>query len=423
MRGKYFVSLLAAAALLGLGGCGPKSAPLTPSQTARPVLTSTALPSPMATPTETATDAASATPTRSRVPVTAMTMIATGAYHACAISSSGGVKCWGENTRGQLGDGTRTGRYMAVDVNGLSHGARALSAAGWHTCVLTAGGKVECWGLNDKGQLGDGTQTDSAVPVPVSSLPDGIQAVSAGTQHTCALTSGGGVKCWGDNSFGQLGDGTTTPSSSPVDVRGLTSGVAAVSAGMQHTCALTKAGGVKCWGLNTYLQLGDGTDFDRSVPVDVVGLSRGAKAVSAGGEFTCALLLDGGVKCWGFGLVGDGSKGDHGEPLDVIGLSGPASAISLGRSHACAVVAGGGVMCWGINSSGQLGDGSMMDRSLPAAVVNLSEEVTAVSASGVFTCALTASGGVKCWGDNGDGQLADGTNADSVVPVDVLEED
>ena len=168
--------------------------------------------------------------------------VSAGREHTCAVTTAGGVKCWGFNDEGRRD----------------------------HTCAVTTAGGLKCWGRNISGRLGDGTTTDRFTPVDVTGLTSGVAAVSAGGGHTCALTTAGGVKCWGRNGNGQLGDGTTAHRSTPVDVTGLTSGVAAVSAGGGHSCALTTAGGVKCWGRNFEGELGDGTTVDRSTPVDVV---------------------------------------------------------------------------------------------------------------------------------------------------------
>jgi alpha-tubulin suppressor-like RCC1 family protein len=285
------------------------------------------------------------------------TAIAAGYDHTCALTAGGGVKCWGNNSNGQLGDGTTTDRNTPVDVSGLSSGVTAIAAGGAHTCALTAGSGVKCWGANSVGQLGDGTTTDRHTPVDVSGLSSGVAAIAAGAGHTCALTTGGGVKCWGWNSFGQLGDGTTTERHTPVDVSGLSSGVAAIAACETHTCALTTGGGVKCWGDNYFGQLGDGTTTGRTTPVDVSGLSSGVATIAAGYYHTCALTVSGGVKCWGanwYGGLGDGTWTDRNTPVDVSGLTSGVAAIAAGWSHTCALTTGGGVKCWGWNLYGEL---------------------------------------------------------------------
>ncbi len=219
---------------------------------------------------------------------------AAGYGHTCALTAGGGVKCWGWNDSGQLGDGTTTElRLMPVDVIGLASGVAALDAGWSHTCALTAGAGSSAGGSTN-GQLGDGTTTNRLTPVDVAGLASGVGALAAGGAHTCALTVGGGVKCWGWNGYGQLGDGTTTNRLTPVDVAGLASGVGALAAGNVHTCALTAAGGVKCWRPNGCGQLGDGTTTFRPTPVDVAGLASGVAALAAGYAHTCALTAAGG---------------------------------------------------------------------------------------------------------------------------------
>ncbi len=178
----------------------------------------------------------------------------------------------------------------------------SVSTGSSHTCGLTDRGGVMCWGSNYNGQLGDGTTIERYTPVAVTGLDTGVKAISAGTTHTCALLTTGGIKCWGNNNHGQLGDGTKINRWTPVDVIGLTSGVAAIEAGGLDTCAVTIHGGAKCWGSNNHGRLGDGTTIDRSTPVNVIGLFTGVAAIrahDAGGSYICALLTSGGVKCWG----------------------------------------------------------------------------------------------------------------------------
>jgi len=348
------------------------------------------------------------------------TAVAAGGYHTCAITSSGGVLCWGDNGSGRLGDGTTMDRLTPVTVSGLASGVTAIVAGGSHTCALTTAGALRCWGENSSGQLGDGTTVDRHMPVTVSGLASGVVSVAAGGAHTCAVTSFGSVQCWGGNSQGQLGDGTTTNRNVPVTVLGLASGMATVAAGETHSCALTVAGGVRCWGANSFGQLGDGTTTSSLTPVTVSGLESGIVAVVAGEYHTCALTTGGAGRCWGynyFGQLGDGTTTPSPTPVAVSGLGTGIVAVAAGKYHTCAVTAGGAVRCWGSNSYGQVGDGSTTSQPAPVAVSGLGSGVATVSAGGSHTCALTDSGAVRCWGRNDYGQLGDATTTMRLTPV------
>lgn len=358
--------------------------------------------------------------------------VSAGGFHTCALTTAGGVECWGNNTSGELGNGTTGGPdcfgtcyTTPVDVIGLSSGVVAVSAGDHHACALTSTHGVKCWGDNAFGDLGNGTLDRSSTPADVIGLASGVAAVSAGGEHTCAVTMAGGVKCWGRNVLGQLGNGTTTDSSTPLDVAGLTN-VAVAAAGLYHTCAVTTAGGVKCWGRNTYGQLGNGTTTNSSTPVDVTDLASTVAAVSAGGEHTCALTTAGGIKCWGderTGQLGNdvsgagpcgGTDACSITPVDVIGLTSGAAAVSAGGYHTCAITTGGGAECWGFDLYGQLGNGAATNYfQTPMNVYGLATGVAAISAGDAdgddHTCALTTAGGVKCWGQNIHGELGDGT--------------
>ena len=349
--------------------------------------------------------------------------IAAGADHACALSSVGGVKCWGWNHYGELGDGTTTDRWTPVDVSGLTVGISAIAAGEGYTCALTSTGGVKCWGWNSYGELGDGTTIERLTPVDVIGLTTGVSAISAGVYYACALTSVGGVKCWGRNDIGTLGDGTTTDRWTPVDVIGLTSGVSTISAGQASTCALTTGGGVKCWGWNSYGQLGNGTTNGSTTPVDVSGLTSGVTAIATGHYQTCAVTLAGGVKCWGYnsyGNLGDGTHTNRTTPASVIGLTSGVRAIAIGAGHTCGLTSVGGVKCWGLNTSGLLGDGTNINRMTPVDVIGLTSGISAISAGYNHTCALALVGGVKCWGENESGQLGDGTTVNRWTPVYVI---
>jgi alpha-tubulin suppressor-like RCC1 family protein len=357
-----------------------------------------------------------------------VTAIAVGHYHTCIVKD-GGVMCWGENIDGQLGDGTTTSRATPVDVSGLpaGSGVTAIAAGERHTCALLAGGGLKCWGQNTFGQLGDATSTRSLSPVDVSGITaaNGVTSIAAGRSHTCALAAGG-VMCWGDGDYGQLGIGEFTGRSIPAEVIGLSagSGIQRIATGAAHTCAITAGGQVKCWGNNSNSQLGDRTTTKRSTPVDVIGLDPGvAGSISAGGSHTCIVTSSKGIKCWGSnsqGQLGDGTSVNFGTPADVSGLGAGSgvTALAAGSYHNCAVV-GGGLKCWGENLNGQLGDGTQNRRYSPAYVSGLTpgSGVTAVATGGRHSCAVVA-GGVKCWGHN-EGRLGDGTNTGRATPVDV----
>jgi len=345
--------------------------------------------------------------------------ISAGGWHTCALLSFGAVKCWGNNIDGQLGDGnTSYENNVPVDVVGISDAISISARGGGHTCALLSSGAVKCWGDNEYGQLGNGNTVDSSIPVDVVGISDAI-SISAGDDHTCAVLSSGAVKCWGWNGYSPLGNGSTVDSSIPVDVVGISDAIS-ISAGGGHTCALLLSGTIKCWGSNFAGQLGNGSNNDSPVPVDVVGISD-AISISVGTAHTCALLSSGAIKCWGYNLdgeLGDGSTIPRNSPVNVLGIS-DAISISAGGTHTCAVLSSGAVKCWGRNEYGQLGDGSNIASKVPVDVFGINNAVQ-VSARGWHTCALLSSGAVKCWGANWDGELGDGSSHHSNVPVDVV---
>lgn len=330
------------------------------------------------------------------------------ALHGCAVVN-GAANCWGSNSNGQLGNGLTVDSSVPQSVNGLSSGVAMLMAGGFHSCAVVSGA-AKCWGSNSNGQLGNNMIVDSAVPVAVSGLGSGTSVLAAGAAHSCAVVSGA-AKCWGLNNSGQLGNNSTSESHMPAQVMGLTSGVTAITTGDTHTCAIVD-GGAQCWGGDTYGQLGDGGSSTSAslVPVAVVGLTIGVTAIMAGKQHTCA-IVNNGVKCWGnsfTGQLGNGSAVDRtSSPVDVTGLTTGVSAITTGGNHNCALVSGG-LQCWGDNSSYQLGNNKMTQSLTPVVVGGLTSGVTAIGAGQIHTCAVVTGGGVKCWGDNHDGQLGDG---------------
>lgn len=199
--------------------------------------------------------------------------ITAGFVDSCALTTKGGVQCWGYNGEGELGDNTKVNSAKPVAVYGLSKGVKAVSSGSYSTCALTTKGAVKCWGYNGDGELGDNSTTGSTKPVAAFGLGKKIKAIAVGDIHSCALTTSGVVKCWGYNGYGALGDNTTTTSPKPVGVYNMGKKVKAITAGGYHTCALTTKGAAKCWGFNVYGQLGDNTVATSHKPVGVFGIS------------------------------------------------------------------------------------------------------------------------------------------------------
>ena len=324
--------------------------------------------------------------------------VSTGSLHTCAITTAGAVVCWGDNSHGQVGDGTLNVRPTPVAVTGLSAGATAIDLGSTFSCAIVSGA-AHCWGEGASGQLGDGIAAMRTTPVQVSTLTSGVVAIAAGTAHACAITSAGAVKCWGENGWGQLGDGTSTQRNVPVDVLGLSSGVIAIAAGFRHSCAVRNDGSVWCWGDNDFGQLGDGTQFDRAVAVPVVGLAGTAVQVGTGFDQTCVRLSDSTVRCFGVNHqdeLGNNTMVYRDTPVAV--LAPTLATIDAGAAHTCGITLGGAALCWGDNESGELGDETFVPRALPQAVAAHSSGVARVAAGGDLSCSLSTAGGVRCWG-------------------------
>jgi len=362
---------------------------------------------------------------------TDVTAIAAGDNHTCALSAAGKIKCWGDDSAGQFGNGAVTppnqANLAAVDVIGLSGQAIGISAGANVTCAVMKAGAARCWGDNFFEEQGTWTGADlSSVPLPVAGVGSNVAQVSAGLLHTCALTSRGAAQCWGDNPNGGLGNNTSTSSSTAVAVAGLAGGTIAVASGHEHSCALTASGAVSCWGSDQYNQLGTSSlSGDSSQPVPVDGLSSGVAAIAAGGNHSCAVLATGNVRCWGynqFAQLGTGDTGVYASPQPVVGLGGQAVAVSGGDWHTCALLASGTVQCWGYNNFGQVGSSSVGTTPVTSPVtVGLlnGAQAIAIATGSTHTCALTSGGGVQCWGADNYGQLGDGGASTSYSPVQV----
>lgn len=355
----------------------------------------------------------------SSVPMAMAAKLAAGGSHTCVIADDGNTYCWGSNTYRQLGDGTQIDRDGPVRVTALSVQPTAI-AAGWnHNCVITPASGAQCWGLNQFGQLGNGNTNETDVAVDVIGLSSGVAAITGGRRHGCAVTQSGKAKCWGANDYGQLGTGDTTASSIPVTVSGLDSGVVAIAGGDFSTCAILSGGALKCWGRNESGQLGIGTQVDALVPTPVTGLSSGVVNVSIHSYGACAVLQTGALKCWGY-YLGDGDLDAYSAvPVDVL-PAGRALSVHAGYGHRCMRTADSSVACWGEGQGGEIGDGALVARPMPTPVTQLAVGRVIELGAGIgHACALLDSGEVRCWGGGYYGQLGHGRPSVRSVPVNV----
>lgn len=367
---------------------------------------------------------ASVLPVMAQIPLSGVAQVKVGQFgDSCALMNDGKLKCWGSGGH-RIGLGISE-KFSAVDSNTAGVRASDVAMGNNHTCLLTTVGGVKCWGQNGLGQLGNNTNVgqDSQYGLTdVVGLTSNVSAIAAGHDHTCALTTSGAVKCWGNNYSGQIGNGSTYTYLQPSSVSGLSSGIVAIAAGQDHSCALTNYGGVKCWGSNANRKLGDGTSTNRLTPVDVVGLSSGITKIAAGAYHTCALNSSGGVKCWG--TNGSGELGFprvsnypnsnlQFPPTDVVGLNATVIDIAARGSRTCALTNEGSVKCWGDTSYDSVPGSS----DIPVNIDGLPNDIIAISVGGNHSCALGGSGRVMCWGKNNYGQLGDNTNVTRLFPV------
>jgi alpha-tubulin suppressor-like RCC1 family protein len=329
--------------------------------------------------------------------------LAAGGNHTCEIRGTQTL-CWGDNSTGQLGDGSTTDRAVPGPVSG-AFTFTSLAAGDGHTCALTAAGQAFCWGENFSGSLGDGTTNASSTPVAVSGGRSFV-ALTAGEEFTCGLTAAGQAFCWGYNFDGQLGVGGNADQLVPVPVSGGLS-FTSLDAGVDHTCALTVTGQAFCWGSNAEGQLGDGTSVDKNVPTAVTG-GLSFSAIHAGSEFSCGIASSGAGFCWGinFGIPLT-------SPQPVAG-GFTYTALAGGDNHICGLTTGGW-RCGGDNGSGQLGDGTTTDRVSPVLPAG-GFTFTALAGGAQHTCGRTSSG-TRCWGSNTVGQLGDGSNTNQLTPT------
>lgn len=349
------------------------------------------------------------------------TAVSTGGVHTCGITIAATVYCWGNNTNYELGLGPTSGPDGCGGTGPLywcstkpapvasTLAFEMLSLGSGFSCGLATSQWLNCWGLDSQGQLGNGSTNSQQAPGLIVGSTASFTAVSAGAAHACGLTSTKALYCWGANSQGQLGNGTTTTSSGPVAVAGGYNWVA-VSTGDYHTCGVTVGGAAVCWGFGPYGELGNGSAGSVATPTAVASSATFA-TVSAGTEYSCGLTTSGAAYCWGrndFGMLGDSTTFQRFAPVAVVG--GLAfTSIGTAANHTCGLVSGGAMYCWGYG----FGTGPT-----PAGG-GLTFATLSLSVGGLHTCGISTTGITYCWGDNSVGQLGTGTTTSSATPVKV----
>ncbi|MFY9487755.1 MAG: Ig-like domain-containing protein, partial [Solirubrobacterales bacterium] len=349
----------------------------------------------------------------------AATRLTAGGTHTCA-AVAGTTYCWGEGSSGQIGTGSASQVLVPTAIALGTADPLILDAGSAQTCAIDNAGVAACWGSNTNGQLGDGTTAQSNAAVSVAGLA-GTKLIAAGSAHGCGSTFEGFMYCWGENASGQLGENSSTDSFAPLPVYDV-SAPTAVTAGLAHTCVILASGQAQCWGTRSSGQVGDGvTGTSIRIRTNVSGMTT-ASRISAGNNHTCALVVAATVHCWGTnGLrqLGDGTTvGSSNVPTTVTGLSS-VIAVDSGGNHTCAIVTGGQAKCWGGNASGQIGNGNTTSPITAATNVTGVNNATAISTGGSHSCAIVGTGSVKCWGQGANGQLGNGASASSSTAVNV----
>ncbi|HET9985397.1 MAG TPA: hypothetical protein VFQ38_17480 [Longimicrobiales bacterium] len=353
----------------------------------------------------------------------AYTAIVAGRDRSCAVSATGTAYCWGRRGAGAPDDSAAPPSLVPTAVAGVP-AARAVTLGEQHSCVLGVDGRAFCWGENDHAELGDGSTTRRAAPTPVGG-DRAFAALAAGAHHTCGLEPDGRASCWGWDLYGQLGVGATVDLGIPERLPGRR--FAALAAGGDHTCAVTADGAAYCWGRNDRGQLGSDSAAARCGPAGVacslvpvrVRAAVAFAAITAGGDHTCALSTQGAAYCWGAGDLGQLGAGTLADAREPVAVAAPVAftAISAGADHTCAVTADHQAYCWGDATYGRLGNGAGGAVVATPARVAGGLALAAVSAGTLHTCALAADGAAYCWGFAGFGQLGSGSTLASTVPV------
>lgn len=339
--------------------------------------------------------------------------VSAGVQHTCAINAAQNLYCWGDASRGQIGDGTSGDghtRGTPTRVGGVGVWA-SVSAGGQHTCGITEASNLYCWGRNDFGQVGDGTQDDRPTMKRVGGVGVWI-AVSAGGFHTCGITEAKNLYCWGRNYNGEIGDGTSGNNRLALTRIGGAGVWSQVSLGDQSSCGITTADNLYCWGWNQEGQIGDGTKEDKHALTRIGGAGVWASIAPSTTYHTCGITLAKNLYCWGnnaAGQIGDGTTGTDRVVPTKVGGSGVWSAADGGIYHSCGITSARNLYCWGNNSRGQIGDGTTRTFQLAMKRVGGSGVWARLATGSEHTCGITVGKNLYCWGHNQYGQIGDGS--------------
>ena len=316
------------------------------------------------------------------------TQISLGGYHACAIDNLNNLKCWGSNYHGQIGDGTTVDKSTPTLISLHAEDAiyvTQIELGGAHSCAIDNLNGLRCWGENFYGQLGDGTYRNKKSATNIISLGDDETSyathIALGRRHTCAINNFNSLLCWGGNLFGQLGDGTLVDKIVPTTISiddNETNYATQIALGQFHTCAIDNFNNLKCWGQNFFGQIGDGTNLNMRVMPTTISLGDDEATyptkIALGGDHTCAIDNLNNLKCWGknwYGEVGDGTNDLKDSPTNILlgdDETADATHIALGRFHTCAIKDSNMIFCWGQNKHGEIGDGTDVDKYEPTLI-------------------------------------------------------
>ena len=350
--------------------------------------------------------------------------VSVGWGSTCAIKKSDEtLYCWGQNDYGQIAKTVVSANTVNATpqlVSGIPGRVTQVSIGAKFTCAVNSLSNLYCWGKNASGQLGNNSTTSTTSPESVTTLSRNVKSVSAGNNSTCALTLDGKVYCWGDGLNGKLGNGSTNSSLIPIQVTGMSSGATQISASDDHVCAI-QSGGVKCWGNGLTGALGNGLANESYIPVAVSGLTSGVTKITSGYQQSCA-LKGSTTYCWGYnqyGTIGDGTTSQRNTPVSLSGLATALKDINLGHGTACGINTSNGLVCWGRNTDWQVGNNSATNdiQVTPSAVKGLTKLITSVVSTTGHSCAIAQYGRMFCWGDNTYGQIGNGEAISSTTAI------